>query len=574
MATTKRENADDAGELDDVATSFARAHDALRAREGMLAAEAFFALVARLDDERALDALSPGFAASLARMRAAGSDALGRALGVFLDAPMRRSLGLFATPEHVADALVALGGPRAGERIHDPCCGTGSLLLAACRSVPNLRLSGADVNANLVALAARLLPAGTELAVADARRPQPATFDLVLANPPFGTARARGGARNRSDEELRFVVGFADMVRPGGRVAVVLPKGALENDAGVSAFREVDSRIRLRAVLELPADAFADAGTRATTVLASFERCGADAPVLVATVPVDDAASGGDVVRRAAEALAGRLRGPEAGVMREPPRAHDVVHVLAVDPARPLETYAQARRALALSGHAARRTSGAPSPRATRTLGSLVALAQTGKTPPRDAYGDRGVFIVKVGNLTGRGLDDTPRERNFVDGSIVPTSLALARFDLLLTSTAHAARYLALKVDLVPDELEGATFVGELMRLRAAHGVDPFELLCLLRWPRVRSSLQALARGQSAHLRPRDLLALEIPDVDIPSELRASVDEELALRARARALASVQSEAFARLDSSVAHLSQSAEGAYAPGRAQRGGKLA
>ena len=152
-------------------------------------------------------------------------------------------------------------------------------------------------------------------------------------------------------------------------------------------------------------------------------------------------------------------------------------------------------------------------------LREFVELANTGRTPGRSAYTDDGMFILKVGNLTGRGIDWEPRDRNFVSHveSIKRAKshkLTLREGDILLTSSAHAARYIARKVDVVahiPREHKDLTFVGELIRLRPKRRVDPFILLAALRHPRVREDLQACVRGQTAHLNPNDLLEVTVP---------------------------------------------------------------
>ena len=124
-------------------------------------------------------------------------------------------------------------------------------------------------------------------------------------------------------------------------------------------------------------------------------------------------------------------------------------------------------------------------------LSQFIETANTRKTPARDSYADGGMFILKVGNLSGREIDWSPRDRNFVsphesakrsrDGKLI-----LHEGDILMTSSAHAVRYIAKKVDLVSNvperyQIDGITFVGEVMRVRPAEGVDPFILLAALR---------------------------------------------------------------------------------------------
>ncbi|MDD2307434.1 MAG: N-6 DNA methylase [Prolixibacteraceae bacterium] len=56
--------------------------------------------------------------------------------------------GQFFTPEHICEmmALITIGEIRDGERIADPCCGSGRTLLAAARINRNARFYGADID--------------------------------------------------------------------------------------------------------------------------------------------------------------------------------------------------------------------------------------------------------------------------------------------------------------------------------------------------------------------------------------------------------------------------------------------
>jgi type I restriction enzyme M protein len=155
-------------------------------------------------------------------------------------------------------------------------------------------------------------------------------------------------------------------------------------------------------------------------------------------------------------------------------------------------------------------------------LGDVIQLARTGKTPPRSSYTKEGLFLVKVGNLTGNGINWLPRERNFIKLSeegikrALSTGLILQEGDILLTSSAHSPVYIAKKVDVVssvPEWVGGkASFVGEVMLLRPNKElINPFMLLAYLRSPKIVEEIQSMVRGQTAHLHPDDLLGLHIP---------------------------------------------------------------
>jgi type I restriction enzyme M protein len=193
-------------------------------------------------------------------------------------------------------------------------------------------------------------------------------------------------------------------------------------------------------------------------------------------------------------------------------------------------------------------------------LGDFLEFASTGTTPPRASYAGEGLFLVKVGNLTGAGIDWYPRERNFVkDVSRIlkggRLDRLLRRGDILLTSSAHSSKYIARKVDVIttiPEEVGGrASFVGEAMLLRPRVGVDPFRLVAYLRMDSVVESIQDRVRGQTAHLHSRDMLDLpidtEILESDALGRLAGLIQEECFLSERANQIAFRQAAILAEL---------------------------
>ena len=111
-------------------------------------------------------------------------------------------------------------------------------------------------------------------------------------------------------------------------------------------------------------------------------------------------------------------------------------------------------------------------------------------------YTSDGLFVVKVGNLTGNGINWQPRDRNFIDRSEISKrakqNLMIKEGDILLTSSAHSVIYIAKKVDIVhkiPKWVGGnASIVGEVMLLRPdKQKIDPYALLAYpLSWPKSR----------------------------------------------------------------------------------------
>ena len=209
------------------------------------------------------------------------SDILGDAyeylIGRFADITRRKKAGEFYTPRSVVRMMVELLDPQEGESIYDPACGTGGMLLGAIEHVQRAggdprtffgRIFGEEKNLTTSSIARmNLVLHGIE----DFRVEQNdtlrhpafsdpagalATFDCVIANPPFSLkawgrevweadpwGRAAFGLPPASYGDYAWVQQMvASMAAKSGRMAVVLPQGAL--------FRKgAEGRIR-RALLE------------------------------------------------------------------------------------------------------------------------------------------------------------------------------------------------------------------------------------------------------------------------------------------------------------------------------------
>ena len=209
------------------------------------------------------------------------SDILGDAyeylIGRFADITRRKKAGEFYTPRSVVRMLVELLDPREGESIYDPACGTGGMLLGAIEHVERAggdartffgRIFGEEKNLTTSSIARmNLVLHGVEdfrIEQNDTLRTPAfsdesgalATFDCVIANPPFSLkewgrevweadpwGRAAFGLPPASYGDYAWVQQMvASMAEDSGRMAVVLPQGAL--------FRKgAEGRIR-RALLE------------------------------------------------------------------------------------------------------------------------------------------------------------------------------------------------------------------------------------------------------------------------------------------------------------------------------------
>jgi type I restriction enzyme M protein len=471
-------------------------------------------------------------------------DVRSAALREFLGPDLRRGLGIYLTPDDVVRAIVEAVAPEHGATVYDPACGSGTFLIEALQfwrdahpRARTLRVQGSDINGRMLLLAE--LNLGHTKGVEFSRRtldalapgdgdawPQPNSVDVILTNPPFGvyveptaidvqrfTTIGKRSPGGRLQSEVLFIEQCLRWLRPGGLLAIVVPRSVVTNESLAEARRAIDALSVLAGMLTLPPETFASTGTQTnTSVLFLRKRRERDLEDGDIEVPVVDVTNvGHDSTGRARVGSQLAQAGKDLRESMGTGRAVGLVRHLVVPRASSLSAVANA---------STRRTTTST----TRRLADIVDLAQTGRTPARAAYTPDGVFTLKVGNLTGQGIDWAPRDRNFVAPKFVSDALLLAEGDIVLTSSAHHPKYIAQKVDIVhaiPAFAGGkATFVGEVLRLRVKPGCwSPFELLAFLRSPSTKATIRDMVRGQTAHLRPKDLLELPVPDEAISPRL-------------------------------------------------------
>lgn len=174
--------------------------------------------------------------------------------------------GQYFTPRALIKAMVDVVDPKIMETVADPACGTGGFLLAAYEhmkkqsneiskldSLRNKALFGADNTPLVVTLASMNLylhdigTKGSPIVCQDSLLDtSDRMFDVILANPPFGT-RPQGSGEvsvvrtefiKTSDNQLNFLQHIMSIVKTGGRVAVVLPDSVLSDGKDATAIRK------------------------------------------------------------------------------------------------------------------------------------------------------------------------------------------------------------------------------------------------------------------------------------------------------------------------------------------------
>jgi len=210
--------------------------------------------------------------------------------------------GQYFTPRALINSMVSCIKPQPGEVIQDPAAGTAGFLIAADQYIKQQTDNLYDLTAkartfqkNKAFVGVELVPStrrlalmncllhgmegddegvvhqGNALGMAGAGLPK---ADIILANPPFGTAKGGEASITRDDltyptsnKQLAFLQHIYRNLKPGGRAAVVLPDNVLfEAGVGNDVRRDLMNKCNLHTILRLPTGIFYAQGVK-TNVL-------------------------------------------------------------------------------------------------------------------------------------------------------------------------------------------------------------------------------------------------------------------------------------------------------------------
>ena len=204
--------------------------------------------------------------------------------------------GQYFTPRALIKAMVDVTNPKITETVCDPACGTGGFLLAAFdhmkRESQDRRkqmflkteaLTGYDITPLVVTLASMNLYLhgvgidSSPVKCEDSLEKEPSRlYDVILANPPFGTRPAGLGEissmrqdffAKTSNNQLNFLQHIMLLLKVGGRAAVVLPDNVLfECGAGETVRKKLLADYDLHTILRLPTGIFYAQGVRANVL--------------------------------------------------------------------------------------------------------------------------------------------------------------------------------------------------------------------------------------------------------------------------------------------------------------------
>jgi type I restriction enzyme M protein len=209
--------------------------------------------------------------------------------------------GQFRTPRHIIKLMVEMMAPKPGDEIVDPACGTAGFLVAAAEYVEETHrealhdhaqrehyhrsmFHGYDFDSTMLRIGSmNMLMHGVEApdigyrdSLSDGAGDDKGKYSLILANPPFAgsldyetTSKSLIQTVKTKKTELLFLALFLELLKPGGRAAVIVPDGVLFGSS--KAHRDLRKTLveeqKLDAVVKLPSGVFKPYAGVSTAIL-------------------------------------------------------------------------------------------------------------------------------------------------------------------------------------------------------------------------------------------------------------------------------------------------------------------
>lgn len=209
--------------------------------------------------------------------------------------------GQFRTPRHIIKLMVEMTAPQPGDEICDPACGTAGFLVAAAEYLrehhPDVLTNakerehfhhgtfhGYDFDSTMLRIGSmNMLLHGIEGpdiryrdSLSQGANHDAGKYSLVLANPPFSgsldyesTSKSLQQVVKTKKTELLFLALFLQLLKPGGRAAVIVPDGVLfgSSNAHKALRKMLVEDQKLDGVVKLPSGVFRPYAGVSTAIL-------------------------------------------------------------------------------------------------------------------------------------------------------------------------------------------------------------------------------------------------------------------------------------------------------------------
>lgn len=247
------------------------------------------------------------------------ADIKGRAFQGVLSSAIRAGMGQYFTPDPIVDLAVKIIDPTPKSLILDPFCGSGHFLSKSLDYVVKkyaktvdeytlhefkfFHLHGIEKSDRMVRIAMTDMMLHDDghtnirntdsllsfenypdiLQLKDDDNTNPAVFDIILTNPPFGSLMTQevmemvgrfelGQGKKTLPMEYIGLERCFQFLRPGGKLAIILPDGLLKNKNSKYVRKWVENVAEIKAIISLPEEAFQSFGAMVKTSLCIFQK--------------------------------------------------------------------------------------------------------------------------------------------------------------------------------------------------------------------------------------------------------------------------------------------------------------
>ncbi len=249
-------------------------------------------------------------------------DIIADAFEELIGTSFRGNEGQFFTPRNIVQMMIDILQPQAGERIIDPACGSGGFIAhisqhLAKQKAGNYFLAGIDKDLFLSKLAKIYLTILGEIncsvfcensletpqnwKIESQEKIQLGSFDLVLANPPFGAKIPVVGEqllkqyelahywaekaeeqnvskwivgkqlRDKQPPQILFIERIVQLLKEGGRAGVILPEGIFGNPSDRYIWEYLKKYTSIIGIISLSQETF-QPSTHTKTSIVFFEK--------------------------------------------------------------------------------------------------------------------------------------------------------------------------------------------------------------------------------------------------------------------------------------------------------------
>jgi type I restriction enzyme M protein len=247
------------------------------------------------------------------------ADIKGRAFQKVLGPAIRAGMGQYFTPDPIVELAVGVIQPKADDLILDPFCGSGHFLTKALQYVVQdqgailtphalhefkfFHLHGIEKSDRMVRIAMTDMMLNDDghtnirnqdallsfdnypdiIALRSDGLQDPAVFNIILTNPPFGSIMRQetmqmlgrfdlGHKKKSLPLEILGLERSLQFLKPGGRIAIVLPEHLMKGKNALFVRKWLEGVARVKGIFFFPEEAFTPYGAMVKTCLCIMQR--------------------------------------------------------------------------------------------------------------------------------------------------------------------------------------------------------------------------------------------------------------------------------------------------------------